>query len=263
MNKDVVRQVVVIVAVLLTIAVNGLAGSTELIGGQNTAAVSNNIPALFTPAGYVFSIWGVIYLGLIAYAIFQALPAQRENPRLRRIGYLFVLSCAANMAWLLLWQYEILPVTIVLMLALLGSLIAISLRLGTGRTAAPLAERLTVRLPFSVYLGWISVATIANAAAVLYRAGWASGGLGLSGQAWTVVMLGAAVVIAALMSYFRGDVAYLAVLVWAFVGIARNSLPQFAGATLVTTASWVAAGLVAVLAVAGYALRARRSPQKA
>lgn len=254
MNKDLVRQIAVIIALVLMIVVNGLAGSTELIGGQDTAAVSNKIPALFTPAGYVFSIWGVIYLGLIVYAVYQALPAQRENPRLRSTGYIFVLSCAANIIWLFLWQFEILWASIIVMAALLATLIAIYLRLGTGRTAAPQAERLAVRLPFSIYLGWISVATIANAAAVLYRAGWTSGG-----ELWTVVMLGAAVIIAALMSYYRADVAYQAVLVWAFIGIALNTLPQFTGATLVKTAAWIAAGLVAVLAVGGLLLRRRRA----
>ena len=211
MNKDIVRQIVIVVALVLTIAVNGLAGTTVL-NGQTTGEVSDKIPAFFTPAGYVFSIWGLIYLGLIVYAIYQALPAQRENPRLRSIGYLFVLSCLTNAAWLVFWQYEVLLVTILLMLVLLGSLIAIYLRLDVNRSRVAAGERWAVHVPFSIYLGWITVATIANVSAFLYRSGWSTGGLGISGEAWTVIMLATAVVIAAAISLRRGDLAYLAVL---------------------------------------------------
>jgi len=139
-------------------------------------------------------------------------------------------------------------------------LILIYLRLETGRAPAALGEKLAVRVPFSIYLGWITVATIANVTDLFYDLGWqpAAG----SAQAWAVVMLAAAVIIAALMSYFRADVAYLAVLVWAFVGIALNPLPRFADAATVKTGAWVAAALVVVLAVGGLVLRgAARRPR--
>ncbi len=246
------RQIVNVVAVIATIGVNSLA-STTILNGQTTGEVSDKIPALFTPAGYVFSIWGVIYLGLIAFAVYQALPSQRDNPRLARIGYLFALSCLANIAWLFFWQYEILPVTIVLMLVLLGSLIAIYLRLNINRTRVPAVEYWTVDIPFSIYLGWITVATIANAAALLYWLGATQSFLGISAVAWTVVMLAAAVVIAAAMSVTRGDVAYLLVLVWAFIGIAQKQT----GTPTVVYAAWIAAGLVVLLLVVGVVLRRR------
>ncbi len=252
MNKDTLRQIIVVVAVVLTLAVNGLAGTT-VINGKTTGQVSDGIPALFTPAGYVFSIWGVIYLGLIAFAIYQALPAQRENQRLRSIGYPFALSCLVNMAWLFFWQFEILPVTIVLMLALLGSLIWIYLRLDVNHTRVSRGEYWTTHVPFGIYLGWITVATIANASALLYRLGWTTGGLGISGAAWTVIMLAAAVLIAAAMSFTRRDIAFLAVLVWAFVGIAVKQ----AGTPAVVYAAYSAAAVVALLAVAGPVLRGR------
>jgi benzodiazapine receptor len=262
MNKDTVRQIAVVVSVVVTIVVNILANAL-LFNGTGTGVISDSFEVFFVPAGYVFSIWGLIYIGLIAFAVFQALPSQRENPRLRRIGNIFLLSSVANIAWLFFWHYfwnkALFPLTLVDMLVLLGTLIAIYLRLGTGRSEAPLGERLAVRLPFSIYLGWITVATIANVTDLFYHWGWrpAAG----PAQVWAVVVLGAAVAIAALMSYFRADVAYLAVLVWAFVGIALNPLPRFDGATIVTTGAWVAAGLVAVLAVAGPVLR-RRPAQK-
>ena len=87
MNKNTVRQVVNVLATLLTIVVNGLANGLPL-NGQTTGEVSDGLKNYFTPAGYVFSIWGLIYLGLIAFAIYQVLPAQRDNPLLKRIGYL-------------------------------------------------------------------------------------------------------------------------------------------------------------------------------
>ena len=177
MNRDTLRQILIVVAVAATIVVNGLA-STSLINGRQTGAISDMFPVLFTPAGYVFSIWGLIYLGLIAYAVFQALPAQRENPRLRSIGNLFLVASLANIVWIFLWQYLQFPLTIVAMLILLGALIGIYLRLDIGRSQPPRAERWLVNLTFSIYLGWITVATIANATILLSYLNW--NGFGIS-----------------------------------------------------------------------------------
>jgi hypothetical protein len=132
MNRDIIRQVVVGLAVIATIAVNGLANALPL-NDQTTGEISDRFQVYFVPASYVFSIWGVIYLGLILYGIYQALPSQRENPRLRRIGYPFALSCLANIAWLFLWHYEYFVLTVLAMVAILLSLIVVYLRLGVGR----------------------------------------------------------------------------------------------------------------------------------
>jgi benzodiazapine receptor len=215
--KDTLRQVVVLLSTSGVIVVNGLA-STLRLNGKTTGEISDRFDVYFVPAGYVFAIWGLIYLALIAYSIYQVLPSQRENPRLRRIGYLYVLSCVANVAWLFLWHYEVFVLTIVAMVALLLLLIAIYLRLGTGRTRVSTAETWLVRVPFSIYLGWITVATVANATSLLDYLNWT--GWGLSPEAWAVIMLVAAAVIASAVSITRGDVAYVLVIVWAFVGIA-------------------------------------------
>ena len=129
------------------------------------------------------------------------------------------------------------------MLVLLGSLIAIYLRLGTGRTPVSRAETWMVRVPFSVYLGWITVATVANATQLLYFLGWNGGALGP--EVWTVIMLAVAVVLAWLMAITRRDVAYLLVLVWAFIGIAS----KHAGTPTVSSAAWIATVLVAAAVV--------------
>lgn len=129
-----------IAAIVLMIVVNALANALP-INGQNTGEISDRFDVYFTPAGYVFSIWGLIYLGLIAYAVYQALPAQRENPRLRRIGWWVVIGSLANTAWIFLWHYEVFPLTLPVMLVLLLTLIVIYLSLGINRVKVSTAER--------------------------------------------------------------------------------------------------------------------------
>ena len=217
MDKDKVRQAANAVATLLVLVVNVLANALP-INGVTTGEVSDSFAVYFVPAGYVFAIWGLIYLGLIAFAIYQALPSQARDPRLRRIGYAYVLSCLANSAWIFLWHYRLISWTLVAMFVLLASLITIYLRLGIGWGRAPSAELWLVRRHFSVYLGWITVATVANVTAVLYQWGWT--GWGISAQAWALVMLLVAAAIGIVVAITRGDTAYLLVLIWAFVGIA-------------------------------------------
>jgi benzodiazapine receptor len=250
MKRDTLRQVINVLAVVVTIAINGLANALPL-NGLTTGEISDRFQVYFVPAGYVFSIWGLIYLALIAFAVYQALPAQRENPRLRRIGYLFAVSCVANVAWLFLWHYEIFPLTLVAMVALLLSLIAVYLRLGIGRAPVSAAEKWLVHIPFSIYLGWITVATVANVTSLLDYLGWS--GWGIGPQAWAVIMLVVGAGIASAVGLTRGDVAYMLVIVWAFAGIAV----KHAATPLVATAAWVTAALVVVMLVVG-ALRHRK-----
>ena len=251
MKKDILRQVVNVLAVLVTIAINGLANTLPL-NGLNTGEISDRFKVYFVPAGYVFSIWGLIYLALIGFAIYQALPAQRENPHLRRIGYLFALSCVANVVWLFLWHYEVFPLTIVAMLALLALLIAIYLRLGIGRTRVSAAVTWLVHVPFSIYLGWITVATIANATSLLDYLNWS--GWGISPEAWAVIMLVVGAGVASVVSLTRGDIAYMLVIVWAFAGIAV----KHTATPLVASAAWAMTAVVAVMLVVGALLSRRR-----
>jgi len=159
--------VINVVAMIIALSVNGLANALPL-NGKNTGVISDQFRVYFVPAGYVFAIWGVIYIGWIAFAVYQALPAQRNNPRLARIGWLFAANCVANAAWLFTWHYELLPLSVVAMLALLLSLIGIYIRLNIGRARVTTIEKWCVDVPFSIYLGWISVATIANITDLLY-----------------------------------------------------------------------------------------------
>jgi len=235
-NRNSVRQVVNVLATLLTIVVNGLANALPL-NGKTTGEISDGLKNYFTPAGYVFSIWGLIYLALIAFAIYQALPGQRDNPLLKRIGYLYALSCLANSAWIFLWHYKQFAWTLVVMAVLLLSLIAIYLRVGIGRRRVSNFDKWFIQVPFSIYLGWITVATVANATALLSALQW--DGWGLDPRAWAVIMIIAAAAIASAVSITRGDIGYVAVVVWAFIGIA---VKQSA-----TTSVAVTAGLMAVV----------------
>jgi hypothetical protein len=245
--KDLLRQISVIVTILATIVINGLANTLPLNGLQ-TGEISDRFQVYFVPAGYVFSIWGMIYLGLIVYAIYQALPAQRENPRLQATGWWIVLGGLANIAWIFLWHYEQFPLTLLAMMVLLGTLIITYLRLGTGRIAAPIWEQLAVRIPFSIYLGWITVATIANITSLLDYLNW--NGFGLASELWMGIVLAAAAAVGVLMNFSRRDPAYALVLLWALAGIAI----KHAAVAAVVIPTWFTFGVVALTLLAAFIL---------
>jgi hypothetical protein len=237
--RDKLRQLSVILTITATIVVNGLANALP-INGQNTGQISDRFHVYFVPAGYVFSIWGVIYLGLIAVAVFQALPTQRENPRLRATGWWISMGGLANSVWIFLWHYEKFPLTLVAMLFLLGTLIVIYLRLGIGRTSAPAIETWAARLPFSIYLGWITVATVANVTDVLDYLKW--DGFGIAPELWMGIVLVAMLAIAVLMNITRRDVAYAVVILWALAGISVKHVDV----VVVSIPTWITFGLVAL-----------------
>lgn len=238
-----IKQILVILATLVMLTVNALANILPL-NGLNTGQISDQFKVFFVPAGYVFAIWGVIYLLLAAFTIFQALPSQRNIPELERIRGWYILGSLANAAWIFFWHYQKFDLTLVMMLTLLVSLLFIYVALRGIRINGSRAMKWLVRLPFSVYLGWITVATVANVTDVLAYHNW--NGFGIAGETWAMIMLGVAVVLAALMTVFNRDAAYLAVLVWAFAGIGV----KFAGVSPVGLAGYVATGLVGLMFLA-------------
>jgi hypothetical protein len=232
------KQIITILFTLLTLTVNGLANALP-INGQTTAEISDRFPVLFVPAGYVFAIWGLIYIGLLAYSVYQALPAQRENATLQRIAPLYWLASAANAIWILLWHYEYFSWTIVAMATLLLSLIAIYRILRVSPHAGERNFAWAAQLPFSVYLGWISVATIANTAQLLYFLDWNR--WGISDVNWTLIMLAVSALLGLAMLLRERDYAYAAVLIWALLGIAAKQAPV---AAPVGIGAYVVAGLL-------------------
>jgi hypothetical protein len=242
MNKDTVRQWANLLSVLLALTINILA-STLPLNGQNTGEISDRFQVYFVPAGYVFAIWGVIYIGWIAFTVFQFLPSRKESPRLRRLGYWFALSGVLNGAWLFCWHYNLFGLSVAVMLALLGTLIISYLRLEVGLAEVGSGERWSVDIPFGTYLGWISVATIANFTSWLDSIAWS--GFGISPQIWAVIMLAVASLVGTAIALTRREVAFLLVLVWSFAGIAQKQ----AAAPLVSNSAWVASAFVLGLLV--------------
>ncbi len=242
MNKDQIRQWSNLSAYILMVVINGLANVLP-INNQTTGAVSDSFDVFFVPAAYVFSIWGLIYLALGAFIIYQLLPAQKENPAIRKIGYWFVLSSLANASWIFLWHYELFGLSVIVMLVLLISLIQIYLRLDIGRKRVSKSDAIFVHLPFSIYLGWITVATVANVTSWLDFIGWS--GWGIATEMWAVIMLAVAAVISFVMTWLRADVAYLLVIIWASIGIAVRQ----ARSLMVSETAWIVAILVAGMVI--------------
>ena len=238
-NKFVLVNILSFIAALI---VNFLATSLPL-NDLTTKEISDSFNIYFVPAGYVFSIWGLIYLGLIGFAVFQSLPKNRENAHVSKIGIWFMVSNLANALWLVSFHYQQFALAMGFMLVLLISLIAIFLRLDIGRAKVSVSENWLVNVPFSLYLGWITVAAIANATQLLYFIKW--DGFGIAPEIWLVIMLAAAVTISALMSLTRRNIPYALVLVWAFSGIAV----KFPFMPLVNISSWAAAGAVFLILV--------------
>jgi len=209
-----------ILGFLAVIIVNALANILP-IAGKTTGELSALYPNLFVPAGLTFSIWGVIYLALLGFAIYQAqglMPSKNINPPfVQRIGWLFVLSCLLNISWIFVWHYQYVELSVLLMLGLLLTLLGIYLRLGIAKRAVPWKEKLFVFVPFSLYLGWISIATIANVTTFFVDKGWTE--LLLGAEFWTIIMIAIGMALTIYILMRRNDIIYALVVVWAYVGI--------------------------------------------
>ena len=240
--KDTLRQIANLVTVLIALTVNILAPILPL-NGQNTGEISDRFQVYFVPAGYVFAIWFLIFVGWLAFAIYQFLPAQKENPRLRRLGYVFAISNIANASWLFAWHYNFFGLSVLIMLSLLGLLIASYLRLDVNGASVSRSERWAIDIPFGIYLGWITVATVANITSWLYSINWSA--FGISAPIWAVIMIMVASVVGLLMTLARKDAAYMFVLVWSFIGIAVKQ----ADTALVANTAWIGAGAMFLLAI--------------
>lgn len=204
---------------ILTIVLNGLANALP-INGVTTGELSDLYPNLFVPAGFTFAIWGVIYTLLLVFIIYQlrqAFSKRGNTDFINNMGWLFLWSSLANASWIVVWHYQIIWLSLVLMLIILASLLGIYQQLNIGVKPKKSAEKIFVHIPFSVYLGWITVATIANVTTLLVDMNWS--GFGISEMTWTLIMLTIATLIGMIMLFKRKDWAYALVLIWAFYGI--------------------------------------------
>lgn len=215
-------------ALILMLTVNTLA-NTMPINGYNTGQVSAFYPNLFVPDGFTFSIWSVIYLLLIGFVVISTkwlwykadlVPGQLAA----KISPLFIITCLLNAGWIVAWHYLQVFVSVIIMLLFLAILIYIYLQLQTYRTFLSPVQKLFLYTPFVVYLGWISVATIANFTALLVKYKWT--GAPLTEVTWSIIMIVIASILGMIFIWKRSDLAYGLVIVWALWGIYRGQSTQ-------------------------------------
>jgi hypothetical protein len=218
-NRDFWRQLATLVAILGAFIINVVSNIFPL-NGINIGEISNTLfkNVLIIPANYAFAIWGLIYLGLFAFGVYQALPNQRHEPDLRKTDYLLIIACIAQSIWVYLFLSRLFALSIIAMLLILLPLISIYVQLEIGNKRVTRLMKWCIHFPISIYLGWISVATIVNIACTLYFQGW--NGWEISPLIWTLIMLLIATAIAATLFIQRRDMAYTGVILWALVAIA-------------------------------------------
>ncbi len=253
-----------IIGFLGTVIVNGLA-STLPLNSKTTAELSDQYPNLFVPTGLTFSIWGIIYILLAIFVVYHLLATIRKDTGgisvSGKIGLLFFVSSVLNMAWIFAWHYEMVPLSVMIMLLLLGCLIAIYLRLGIGKSAASRKEQYLAHLPFSVYLGWITIATIANITALLVDINWNR--FGLSEQFWAVAVIAVGIAIAMSVLVTRRDIYYCLVVDWALLGILLKRLsdsPAAQGVIITTIIGLALVTLGIVIQIARRKVYMTRAP---
>ena len=232
MQNDRLRQFLVVASIVTLIVMNYLANAGAF-GGQTNGDISAKYPTLVTPAGYAFSIWGIIFLGLLAFAIFQALPTQRTNPRFRAAGWWVVLNAFCNAIWSSLFNNERIGLALIVILVMLFSLAVIEQRLlarpnmpllptdpdaTLPESAASSVENWLARIPFSIYFSWLTVATILNVAVYLKSTEFSL--MGLSEQTWAIAILITGLLIGAIIFNRFRSIAYIIVFAWAYVAIA-------------------------------------------
>jgi translocator protein len=206
-----------ILAFALVIIMNTLAVTLPL-NGQSTSEISNRLDILLTPAGYVFSIWSLIYL-LLAVWILRMIPkSRRELPLYQNASALFVLSCLLNSGWILVWHYNYFLVSVLVMIGLFLTLAA--LYRAVKRTHPSLLDM----APFSIYMGWISIAMIVNILYYLTDIGLIEEGS--AGRYWSYAGLLIATVLALVVRVSQKDWLYPLVFVWAFAGIGMKNIDE-------------------------------------
>lgn len=213
-------QLLNMVALVVTIGINYLS-NTGIFNNETMATISAKYQNLFTPAGYAFSIWGLIYIGLLGFVIYFGPFIKNTDDKekiILNVGWWFIVSCVANSLWVFTWLYEYTFLTIPIMVLLFISLLKI---IGNNRgliESKNFRTAIFLRVPFYIYSGWISVALIADVAAYLKKIQWS--GFGISETSWTVLMFVVAAIIHLYMVWKINMTAFALVAVWALIAIA-------------------------------------------
>ena len=226
-------------AYIFMVTMNFLANYLPL-NDITTGAISDRYANPFTPAGFTFSIWGLIYLLLIGFTIYQALPQYRETSYVRAVGLLFALTAVFNVLWLFVWHYLRMGLAMVIILLLLITLVIIYHKIYRLKDKEGFFDWLFVRLPFSLYVAWLCVATIANFNFFLAHIGWL-GTEGFGAVLFTMLMILIGTLIALYVFFERRDFAFGLVFIWAFIGI---GVEQTGESILVTVTAWLSAAAI-------------------
>lgn len=232
-----IKQILVVVATVGMIYFNYLA-ATGILGGIETGEVSDKYPTRITPAGYAFAIWSLIYFGLIVFSIYQVLPKNAE--RFRHIRTVYILSCAANCAWLYFWHQEAILISAAMIFLLLGTLAFINIKFKTTETTG---EFWLAKFPFSLYFGWVTAAAIINAAIALIY-------LNVQVSDANTVRIGAALVLAAtalgiIIRFKLNNIFYPVAIAWALTAIAVKQ----SGQTLIVASAAVSVNILIIVAL--------------
>jgi hypothetical protein len=244
-----------LLATFAVIAVNAAANIVP-INGVQTGELSARYPTGFTPAGWVFSIWSLIYIGLIAFSVYASRPAGLRNARVARILPAYYASCVGNAVWIFMWHYELIGASLACMLVILVSLVVVYLQLFASEPRE-LAERWCMDAPFSLYLGWITTATLANFATWFYDLQrWP---FDLAMEEWALLTVVAATAVYTAIGVRTGDAIYTLVFVWAALGIVLQTLEISAAVRLAAAAGCAVALVVSFAAAAGGPLTVGRA----
>ena len=252
-------RVLAAVSFVVMVSVNILANVLP-INDVKTADISSLYDNLFAPAGYTFAIWGLIYLLLACYTLYQMGLFQPKDAPIKsdlfgKIGIYFIISSLANAAWIFAWHYDQIAISVVLMAVILVSLIMISRILIAEELSA--RESAFIRVPFSVYFGWITIATIANITTFLVSLGW--NGFGISDAMWTVIMIAIGLLISGANTWKNKDIAYGLTVIWALVGILVKHLSTSGyGGFYTSVIATCIASIVLLLGLVGYIVYTNR-----
>lgn len=216
-------QIANAIALIITLAINYLS-NTGVLNGNTMKTISDKYHNYFTPAGYAFSIWGLIYLGMIAFVVYTGRSFFKnpndhnsENEVVLKIGWWFVISCMANSLWVVFWLYDFIGLSVILMVILLFSLLKIVINARMELDFHPFKKYLFIFWPFAIYTGWITVALVADIAAWLTKINW--NGWGISEISWTIIMILIAGVINVLMVWKRNLREFGLAGIWALIAI--------------------------------------------
>jgi len=242
---------------IMVIAVNTMA-TLGMLNGMSTGEVSEHFETLFTPAGITFSIWGIIYLTLLGFIGYQLwLAFSGKSPYLleqfmERMRGWWLISCLANTCWLFSWQYELIPLSLLIIITLLISLLAININFNISHPKASLPEKFFIHLPFSLYVGWITVATLANIGALWVYAG----GNGQSVPFNLILLILCATAIT-LLVIRRNNIVIGLVALWALAGIIIKQQKSGVQGSLTISIAVIIVMVVVVIALITQLLKKR------